>query len=961
MKNKSIKSGLMVTTTICSAVLASIVTLPSVAIAQDAATSSEDAPVTEVVVTGSRIARKDFVSPSPITTVSSAQIEASGSLAVEQILNTLPQVVPGFSAASNNPSDGTATVDLRGLGASRTLVLVNGHRMTPATKASSATDLNTIPARLIKRVEVMTGGASATYGSDALAGVVNFVLKDDFEGIELSSQYGLSAEGDAEQFDTSLIMGTNFDGGKGNLTAFVSYYDRDQVLGAERDWAFYSNAGGSATGLSGRADNVALNPYALTPTQAGCPTVTNRQISFTPTGEAHGFCNDFDLTNPVTDQYNFSPVNNLMSPSERISLSLLGHYDFTENLRGKLEVFFTDNRTSSQLAPTPMTGLSVPIDNPFISASFASLLAGRTDPTANFVFRKRMLEVGVRQQDHNNKMFQFVTGLDGTVFSDWKWDSTFSYGRTEFKDSTFNDVSRSRMIAATRGASDGATTTSCGAAQLAIMPACKPFNLFGAGSASQEALDFVRLDFSDTTTFERFVVGGNIAGDAFVLPAGAVGVAAGFEYREDTFSFAPDAAHGSGDIYGFNAERPVSGGYNVKEVYGEATVPLVAEVPFVKYLGLELGARFSDYSSVGKTEAYKAGLEWKIDDDFRFRGMYQKASRAPSVFELYQAGDQGFPQFTDPCSTKSPTSGADRTISQEVRDFCALQLGGDPVTLGYIQPNSQLESFSFGNANLKAEQSETITVGAVWRPSYIEGLSVTLDYYDIKVDDYINTLYGGAAGTVAACFATLDLNSAACFNSDIGQSAIYRDTTGELKIRTSQGNVSALETKGIDLAVDYKAPLGWLVKDSTLFSDKLDINVLVTKLESWKLDDIEYAGTAGAYNISATLPEWKSNIRLAYNIGPVLINWSSTFYSEMENQGNLAIFEDGGYSTVPNYWVHDVQARWGVNSNVDLTAGIKNLTDEDPPVFDNSPDGNTDPNAFDVIGRYYYVGMKFKL
>ena len=914
-----------------------------------------------VVVTGSRIAKKDYTSPSPITTIGAAQIEATGSLTTEKILNTLPQVVPGFTAASNNPSDGTATVDLRGLGPSRTLVLVNGHRMTPATKASSAIDLNAIPAGLIKKVEVVTGGASATYGSDALAGVVNFVMKDDFNGLQITGQAGRTEAGDGANYDTSVILGSDIADGKGNITAFASYYKRDQVLAGLRDWARYSNAGGSATGVAGRADNVPLNPFTALPTAAGCAAGTSSaNLSFATNGAARGYCNDFDMTAAVNDRYNFSPVNNLMSPGERISTAVFGKYNFSDNVSGKLELFYTDNRQSSQLAPTPMTGLNVSIDNPFITPSFAAALASRPNASADFVFRKRMEQVGARIQDHNNKQFQFVSGLNGTTATGFKWDVTASYGRTEFKDATYNDVSRSRMVAATRGTAAGSSTTSCGAAILAIFPTCTPFNLFGTNSASKAAVDFVRLNFTDTTVFERTVLNANIGGKLFTMPAGDVDFAVGAEYRKDDFAFEPDAAHGTGDIFGFNAEKPVSGGFDVTELYGEVSVPLLANVAFAKYVGLELGVRHSNYSSVGNTDSYKAGAEWKVNDDFRLRAMYQRASRAPSSFELYQAGDQGFPAFTDPCSTKNVNNGTTRTLSAATIAFCTTQLGFDPVVGGYVQPNSQIETEIYGNPHLKPETSDTKTFGFVYRPSYVKNLAVTVDYYDIQVKDYINTLYGGAAGTVAACFASGSMTSSSCFNSDIGKAAIFRLNTGELKVRTSTGNVSELSTKGVDLTVDYRLPLGWLVKSGGIFDDKLNVNLLVNYLNSYELDGVEYKGTAGAYNISATLPEYKATMSLGYKIGDVKLTTNTTYYAKMDNQGNIPDFQDGGYIGTPAYFVTDVQARWNVSPRTELVFGVNNVMDKEPPVFDNSPDGNTDPNSFDALGRAYYAGFKLK-
>jgi len=704
-----------------------------------------------------------------------------------------------------------------------------------------------------------------------------------------------------------------------------------------------------------------LNPFSPLATATGCAaSATSRNISFAANGVARGYCNDFDMTAAVNDRYNFSPVNNLMSPGQRITTAVFGKYNFADNVTGKMEMFYTDNRQSSQLAPTPMTGLSVGVDNPFIASNFAAALAGRANPTADFVFRKRMDQVGARIQDHNNKQFQFFTGLNGTTKTGFNWDVSANWGRTEFTDATFNDVSRSRLIAATRGTASGATTTSCGAAMLAIFPTCKPFNLFGTGSASKEAVDFVRLNFTDLTVFERAVLTANIGGDLFNLPAGAVSFNVGAEYRKDDFSFSPDAAHGSGDIFGFNAERPVAGGYDVTEFYGEVAIPLLANAPMAEELNLELGARSSQYSSIGNTTSYKAGIDWKLVKDLRFRAMYQKASRAPSAFELYQAGDQGFPQFTDPCSTVNVNTGAAITLSAATRAFCTLQLGVDPVTSGFIQPNSQIESFTYGNPNLKAETTDTKTIGLVWRPSYISNFAMTLDYYDIDVSDYIGALHGGASGAVAACFATANLTSPECFNSAIGRPTVFRSNTGELKVNNSTGNVSALTTKGVDLTVDYRVPLGWLVKDNSLFDDKLNFNLVFNYLDSYILDGVDYAGTIGSYNISATLPKYKASIALGYKIGDVKLSMNTSYYHKMDNQGNIPDFADGGYNTTPAYWLTDVQARWAVNKGTDLVFGINNVADKEPYVFDNAPDGNTDPNTFDALGRSYYVGFKLK-
>ena len=971
LKIQTTRGRLLASTMICGAAFAALA-VAAPAFAQD----DSSAEVEAVVVTGSRIARQDFVANSPISTVTAEDIAASGDLNTEELLNALPQVVPGLTAASNNPSDGTATVDLRGVGPTRTLVLINGRRVNPSTR-SNTVDLNNVPARLIKQVEVVTGGASAVYGSDALAGVVNFTLKDDFEGVELTTQYGLSAKSDGEQSDTSLMFGANVADGRGNVTGFISYYDRDRILpNGDRPELQVSAAGGSGTGVRGGLNNLALNcfgsvdPSGVGPVAAcgtyvqSAPGVTsNRRQSFNPNGTVRPFVNDPGL-GPNSDRYNFTSVNNLLSPAERFNMALLAHYDINSSVTAFLEVFNTDSRNSAQLAPTPATGILIPFNNAFITDpspgavtgnSLRDLLNSRPNPTAPLNFDRRMAEVGARIETRDSDLWQVNTGLRADLGNGWKADGYVSYGRTEFNVGIQNDVSRSKLNAALTS-TNGVT---CSAAALALFPGCVPINLFGENTITPAAANFVRLNFKDNTVFERYIVQANVSGSLFTLPAGDVAVAFGTEYREEVLTFDPDAAKASGDIFGFNAERPVGGSQSVGELYGEVVVPIVADAPFAHYLGLEAGVRWSDYSSVGNVVSYKIGGEYAPIEGLRFRAMYNRASRAPSVFELFQAGDQGFPAVADPCSTVNVATGAARTLTAPVRAFCTAQLGFDPVVGGFVALNTQTESFFYGNPGLNEEKSETVTLGVVWTPTFAEGLSVSLDYYDIKIEDYIGTLRGGVSGIVAACFAAANLAAPECNDAGIGLPLIYRDAAGNLKARAPLGNVSELQTKGIDFAVSY----GWAVPwAGDMWGDKLQLDLVLTHLDEYTLDGIDYAGTIGAYNISAALPEWKANIRAGYDIGPVRFSYNGTYIGEMDNQGNLPAFggSANGYTGTDAVMYHDVNARWSVNDSVQLFGGIKNLSDEDPQVFDNAPDGNTDPNSFDIIGRYYYVGATLR-
>lgn len=955
MRNQKIRHRLLASTMIAGA---SVLAFAAPAMAQDAEPSAID----DIVVTGSRIVRQDYVANSPISTVSAEQIQARGDVNVEQILNQLPQVVPGLSANSNNPSNGSATVDLRGIGPSRTLVLVNGHRFVPYDK-SNAVDLNSIPAALIERVEVVTGGASATYGSDALAGVVNFIFKRNFEGFAFNTQYGISGYGDGEQFDASMTFGANVADGRGNVTGYVGYADRDGFLPNEdRPWSQVANNGGSGTGIYGGLNNLGTNPY----TAAGCPTANPCRRSFRTPGVPGPFNNDGSL-GPTSDRYDFAPVNLLQSPSERFNIALMGHYDVLDNVEAFAEVFYTDTRNNSQLAPTPATGIEIPVSNFFVQ-NYPALLNyanSRPNPALPLNFDRRMAEVGARVQLNNTDVYQINTGVRVDMAGDWELEAMYSYGRTELTTSIQNDVSRSRLNAALAG---GGTATQCAPAVRLLFPTCVPINLFGAGTITPEAAAFVRLNFTDRSVFERNNLQFNITGTLIELPAGPLGVAVGAEYREDTLAFTPDDAKNKGDIYGFNAERAVAGSSASKEIYIEAAVPLLRDAPFARSLELELGARYSDYDTVGGVWSYKFGGSWEPVDSLRLRALYQRASRAPNVFELFQANDQGFPAVLDPCTTINPSTGAARTLSAGVRNFCTAQLGFDPVAGGFVALNTQTESFFYGNPGLSEEKSDTVTIGAVWQPTFVEGLSMSLDYYQIKVEDYIGTIFGGVSGIVSQCFAAGAAASATtptpvsaiaeCNNAGIGLPLIYRDPAGNLKARAPLGNVSALETSGVDFSTRYGWNVPWA---GGVWGDKLDIAFNLTWLDKYELDGIDYAGTAGAYNISATLPEWKANLSLGYDIGPVRLAYSGTFIDALDNQGNIpAIGDPSGYSTIDSFWYHDISGTWQATDNIEMFAGIRNLLDEEPPVFDNAQDGNTDPNTYDVNGRYFFFGARLK-
>ena len=625
MTNKTIRSSLLTSTMIASALL---VAMPAIAQQTAAAADTGEA----IIVTGSRIARPNLESVSPVAVVGVEQFREQGAVNVEAVLNQLPQLAPGLNSAVNNGGNGTATVDVRGLGPSRTLVLVNGRRIVPSNN-TGVVDVNNINPQLLERVDVVTGGASSTYGSDALGGVVNFILKRNFQGIELTAQNGITERGDANQFTVGGIVGGNFADNKGNATLGVSYTDRSAAFQSDRAWSRFDQNGGSATGIAGRFDNLFNNKFSPSGNRA-----------FNADGSVRPFINNFDLTGASgpTDRYNFAPVNYLQTPQKRLSLTALSHYEITPAINIFLDATYVNSRVDLQLAPTPATNIFVNPTSPVLSPSALALAASRPDPLAPLTFRRRMAEVGPRIQSFDFNTIQINTGINGQIWNDWKYELYYAYGRVNSAQGLQNDVSRSRLTSGLNGCPTGSPA------------GCISVDAFGPGRLTPAAVNYIRIASAvDQFTFDRDNVVGTLTGPLFALPAGSVDVSVGAEYRKDRSTFVPSDPAQRGDLTGFNAVKPIAGSFDTKEVFGEARVPLLANTPGAQELTLELGARYSDYSSVGGLFTWKAGGTYAPIDGVRFRGVYARATRAPSVFELFQAGDQGFPVSSIPASAAS--------------------------------------------------------------------------------------------------------------------------------------------------------------------------------------------------------------------------------------------------------------------------------------------------------------------
>ena len=1044
-KNVETRKSLLTGVSIMAAAAAAITATP--ALAQDA--EEEEA----IVVTGSRLVRQDFEAISPITTVGAEQLELTATLTTDTLLNELPQIVPGNTITSNNVGgEDFSTVDLRGLGINRTLVLVNGERV-PGSSTAGTVDLGTIPASLISRIEVVTGGASAVYGSDAVAGVVNFVLKDDYEGAEVNATYRAEMEtGNAAAFEINGLVGGNFANGRGNLTTYASYYNREGVYQSEYDYARVGGAvcydssrpldnqyficdsveeardvlngggfialglaGGSSTPPWGLITNSTTNRFTAggaggiianvpggftggtfasydhdcNPATANIPysgAGTSGDLSFGDNGNLSprlngGACRVPDRS-AGSSQYNFAPDNYLVVPAERISLTTNGHYDITDDVRLNVLVNYTNSRQTVQLAPTPATGLTVTLTpnmrnliqlgpdgingNGDDHDDLWAALMSRPTPYAPFTMARRTNELGARRADSENNAFYFLTSLEGSLGENWDWALGASYGQSHFLTRTQHSANKSRFLSGLAGcqaltpgvdgvlgtADDGGAALPDSGGGTSTFP-CVPIDIFGAGT-----LNAAMVGYLDTTTYNQTIVEENrltgyIRGDLFELPAGPVAAVFGFEYRDSQLEFHVDNEQRMGNIFGFNALQDQVGSVDVYELYTEVAVPLVAEQPFFHYLGLEAGFRRSNYSTVGNVDTYKIGGEWAPVEWLRFRAMFNEATRAPNVFELFQAGDQGFTTTQDPCRDSASGGNGVPDVTGVTLAECTstgVPLGAYP---GFAQANAQIQSFSFGNPNLTPETAETLTYGVVFQPDWfpIGDFRATADYYDIQVEDVILGL--GTAFYLADCYVR---------NVAASCTRISRTPNGQVDfVNTFRSNQAALVTSGIDFQFEWSVPVG---------PGQLTFNELYSILDEFSLNGTDFTGTSSG-GIGGAFPDYKSVFSVSYNVGDWTI-FGRWFHTPEVTSGNgfgpctnpLACNVPGALATVsPEADYFDLSARWAITDNFTITGVISNVTDEYPP---QTADGFAGQGNVDValyprpLGREFAISGRYR-
>ncbi|WP_292043580.1 MULTISPECIES: TonB-dependent receptor domain-containing protein [unclassified Brevundimonas] len=948
-------------------------------VAVQAQEADQPTTVSDIVVTGSRIARRDAVAESPILTVQQEDITHSGATTVEHYLNTLPQVTAGLSSQSNNPSsNGRAFIDLRGLGSGRNLVLIDGRRPMGSTGAGTV-DTNTIPAALIDRVEIISGGAASTYGADAVSGVVNFILKDRFDGIQLDSQYRLTEQGDGEEWSTDITFGGNFADGKGNAVFNAGYFSREAMYKDARDFAGQASSttsifpGGSA-GMIG--DNV--------PDQAAVDAIFGGAgrcdasggwagFGFNPDGSL--FCtglstssvyNMYGYTGPESAiatafapnifSYNFEPDNILVLPMERWNLFTRVNYDLNEQFKPYVQAMYTNYNALQELAPTPAggnTGWNVSATNPFISPSLAAVLAARPDPLAPFAFSKRFNDLGGRTGYNTHDVWQVTLGTKGALArtETWQYDVYASYGRSVLNEIQGGNVRRDRVQQLLDAPTVSAMSTLSGGA-------CpNGLNLFGQGALDPTCAAWVSLEAKNLTVIEQSMVEATVNGDLFEMPAGPLQGAFGISYREIDFDFRPDSGLQPGLVAGFNQQLPIAGALNWTDLFAELLVPIVKDVAFAKDMSLSLGWRVSDNSNTGASESWKANLEWQVNDWFRLRGGMQTAIRAPSIGDLFSPQTNNFPSFnlSDPCDVRLPASDYSRSgpNAAQVAALCATQssvAGRETFTW-----SGQANSIGGGNPDLSPETSESWTAGFVAHSPFNTGgwadtLYLSVDYWSIALEDVIAA--PGAATVVQRCFNRDNANPTFDANNEWCQLFNRNQATGGVEeLKLFARNQAATETSGVDVTFN--------VRLDTEAAGSFGLNVLSTWVEKYtsqlsSVDPVyDFVGTIGSGTGSA-VPEWRHTIQTSWTLDPVSLTATARYIDDMVHSNTVT----GGSGTgVDNVWYFDLRGTWNVNDTVSLRAGVNNVFDEQPQLYTPNVQSNTDPSTYDVLGRRYFVGL----
>jgi outer membrane receptor protein involved in Fe transport len=953
------------------------------------AQNAEPEPQARVVVTGSRIASPNADSPSPLQVLTAADIAASGAINLQELLLKNPTMgTPTVSRTNSNfqtSSVGVSTVDLRNLGTSRTLVLINGRRVVSGIPGEATVDLNTIPVDFIERVEMLTGGASATYGSDAVAGVVNIILKRNFSGISMDAQLGRSSEGDDKRRKVSLTFGTTSADGRSNIMGHLGWTKEGEVRSKDRERSAVDQISKLVAG-TGTADDIFTpqRPFNSSFAPQGRFFHDTGSYTYDRNGNPIPFSSNGTATVPASG-FNRSEFRYIAVPTDRYLMSTSGNLAINDNHSLFLEGTYAATRTQSVIEPYPLgaediypaTGGQVPAEflvngtlqrNPVVPQYLWDRISDTDgDGLRDYYFTRRMAEVGTRGNIAERDTFRVATGVKGTVLERWNYEVFGVYGSTKEAQTSTGQVNVLNFRNALEAITDANDANGNGSRTDAICrdanartQGCVPINVFGWGTISPEALKYVNAPGTLQTKVTQKILGGSINGDVYQLPAGAVGLAGGFEYRKEDSSSVPDPLTQAGLNAG-NATPPVFGDFSVKEIFAEARVPILKDKPFAKNLSALVAARVGDYSTIGNAKSWNLGFEWTPVTDLKFRTTRSLSTRAPNIGELFQPPSQDFPTgIVDPCVGVTATSSGARS------DACRAA----PGVMANIQANGSftvnqsdiqgISGFNRGNPGLQEEKGRSTTIGMVYTPRsapwpWLRRFVFTADYFDIKISDAIvstprqfalDQCYGGG-GTQFCSLITRRPR------------AIGANSAGSLEfVDLVQSNSGGTVTEGVDVTAAWADQVG---------PGRLAAHLAYTYVRKGYdiplpgADQDPWADEVGASKHKAVLTlgyKWRDWNFTTYNTYIGAASLDDQFLAQYD----LA----PGSKRVKRKIYTDFQVTYAMRKNVELYMGMFNAFDTEPPPIisglpANSTGAETDAGTYDAIGRRVYIGLRFNM
>lgn len=970
----------------------------------DASAIEDEARQDTIIVTGSLIPQAaNLVGTSPVSTISSEEFDIRGVIRAEDLINTMPQAFGAQGASLANGATGTASVNLRGLGSSRTLVLMNGRRMPYGSTNIAAPDINTIPSALISKVDILTGGASATYGSDAISGVVNFILDTEFEGAQFEANYsfyqhnndgelrslleefsglnpsqyevptGSTVDGNA--IDLSGVIGGAFDNGKGHATAYAAYQNVEPVLQGDRDYsqcALSTRNSGTEFTCAGSSTNQFTNLLSLNGT---LPEGSWARVD-PSTGE-------FVARDFTTDTFNFNPFNHYQRPNTRYNFGAFVNYDINEHSTLYTELMFVRNETNSQIAPSGVFGYGVAgdngginCDNPFLSdqqrtyigCTADDITAGAVVGDADLIALRRNVEGGPRNNDISHQSFRGALGFEGDIpGTSLGYDVYASYAQTTRTGVYNNDLSIRKLSAALYAVDDGNGNVVCNinadTDSTNDDAACVPYDIWSGNAPDPAAINYIVSPLNDSGEITQTVVSakifGTLADYGIQIPTASdpAGFALGAEYRQDELQRSPDANFQSGDGAGQGGPtNAIGGAQDVIDIFAEIDLPLIQERPGIYDLGVDAAYRRSEYEDFG-SDSYKFGIDYAPTEDVRIRGSFQRAVRAANIFELFAPQSIGLFDLDtgDPCAT-TPDRDPIYTEAQCANTGLAA---ANYAAGGLFNPAGQYNTFGGGNPDLAPEESDTVTLGVVFTPSFVDNLSITVDYFDIEVEGYINTV--PEETSITQCAETGDEFFCSLVNRGLG-GTLWANNSGF--IVATNVNTGSLATSGFDFQANYKLD----VETVGLLSFDY-IATILDKLEFQSLPDAEitppedcagFHGGACKTNFgTGSNPEFRHKATAGWEslngVYGVTATWR--YIDEVALKGNTDPDSINATLDAQNYF--DLAGRWSATDYLTFRAGVNNVLDEDPPlssVVGTAPgNGNTYPQVYDALGRYVFL------